>query len=208
MMNVQYSSIATATNGDMIETYTVESLVFADNLASAIDDCRAVDGVSETQWEKIAEFSRGMDTPEQWLDRVERAEENNLTTRKADGEEFNNYSNEECKRLGVVSTMTKAGKPIARACFGKSWCDYKGIVRKALEHGVDLFDEDGNVKAKGKLAKEYGESDTADKAEKSAADKMQTVLNAYKGLYAQLTGSEQEDCRKLIENIHNTGDNS
>jgi len=201
-MNTLFNAVL-SDNGFQVETYTCESLVFADKLASAIDDIRAVDTVSATQWDKVVEFSRGLNSKEEWLVRVEVAEDNNVSTRTASGEEFLHYSRDEEKSLGVVSMRTSKGKIIAKRAFGNTWTDYKAVIGKALELGVDLFDADGKVKPKSALHSEYSEKEKDAQSEKTPADKMQTVLHTYKSIYAKLSKEERADCRKLVENIHN-----
>lgn len=201
-METFYNAVMSEAGDFQVETYSIESLVFADKLASAIDDIRAVDTVSATQWDRVVEFSRGLDSKEAWLERVAQAEDNNISTRIQAGEEFLHYSRDEEKFLQVVSMRTSKGKIIAKRAFGNTWTDYKAVIGKALDLGVDLFDADGNVKPKTALHTEYSEKDKEEKPEKTEADKMQAVLHTYKSIYAKLSKEERADCRKLIENIH------
>jgi len=122
-----------------------------------------------------------------WKAEYERAEEDQATKRSIGGESIE---------------RTKAGKVIASKAFPKTWNTDKSIIGKALAEGIDLVDGDGNPKGKTALQTEYREKAADEKVEKPAFEKVATVINAYESLFVQMSITEQEIIKEMIDTFH------
>lgn len=172
-----------------MSNFTIVEADYNNPLASVITDYSAAERFEADKWGEAVRLTMDPDTglvmsAEEWKDYYAAAEREQADVRMAAGEDI---------------PMTKAGKIIASKAFPKTWNTDKAIIGKALTEGLDLFDEDGNPKAKSALQNEYKE---VPKEEKSAFDKIITTINTYNALYGQLTDEEKEVARIAIGAVH------
>jgi hypothetical protein len=170
--------------------YTIVESNSDNELSNVISDYVVGNQFQEDKWSKAVMIAYdGNHDADSWKEYCEGAEEDQASRRE---------------KAGELVKRTKAGKVVASAAFPKTWNTDKSIIGKALAAGVALVDDEGNAKPKTALQAEYREANEEGKEEKSAYEKIGTVLNAYKALFAQLSTSEQEIVMEDLARFHSS----
>ena len=174
----------------MNNVFTIPTTDYSNPLADVITDYQCHEQYEIDKWSEAVSLTRIDDetvmSADQWKEYYLEAESENVVARELNGE--------------VVKRTKKTGAIVASAAFPKTWNTDKAIISKALDTGIDLFDEDGKPKPKSALQKEY--KDTPKDSDKSAMEKILTTISTYGALYAQLDSDEQELARTAMAVIH------
>ena len=161
-------------------------------VSNLITDYAAQEKFTEDMWKTTVQLADGCYTEEAWVTKYEAGEQRNVERREREN--------------GEVIKRTKAGKIVADKAFPKAWNASKAVISKALRHGKPLFDDEGNPLSKHDVMASYKEAAADERAanhnEKSAFEKIQTVLNAYAALYPEMSEEEKETVRTTVAAIH------
>lgn len=160
-------------------------------VSNLITDYAAQERFVEDMWATTVKLAGGCYTEESWVEKYQDGEERNVARREAEGE---------------VIKKTKAGKIVASKAFPKAWNDSKAVISKALRFNKPLHDSEGNPLSKNDVMDSYKEAQQDErmegKPEKSAMEKIATVINAYGALYGELSDEERNTVRALVDAIH------
>ena len=171
--------------------FSIPSTDYVNPLANVITDYQASEQFEKDKWGDAVRLAFDTSlirsrTADEWKTYYTEAEAEQVAARMAAGENIH---------------MTKAGKVVASKAFPKTWNTDKSIIGKALEAGVDLFDDMGEPKPKSALQEEYKEAGSTD-VEKTAMEKIITTINTYGALYGQLSDEDKEVARTMIAVLH------
>jgi hypothetical protein len=106
----------------------------------------------------------------------------------------------EYRHLQGENVKTKGGKwKMSKVCSNSSYSSNKAVIGGALDAGVYLTDDDGNVKPKSALEKEIKEA----KDEKSPEEKVGTAWATFNNLFGKCNAETQEAYAKLMRELAN-----
>lgn len=162
--------------------FTIPVEDYTNPLASVITDYQAAEQFESDKWSEAVSLTMVdgvVMSGDQWKDYYLKAEEEQVASRESNGE---------------IVKRTKKGKIVASQAFPKTWNTDKAIIGKALTEGLDVFDADGNPKAKSALQKEY--ADTPKDSDKSDYEKILTTINTFQSLYGKLTDQDEIDAAR------------
>jgi hypothetical protein len=103
----------------------------------------------------------------------------------------------EFRKLMGEDVQTKAGKwKLSKVCTNSSYSSNKAVIGNALENGISLTDDDGNIKAKSALESEIKDS----KDEKSPEDKVGTAFATFTNILNKCNqGTQDRYAAEMVE---------
>ena len=106
----------------------------------------------------------------------------------------------EFRKLQGENVQTKTGKwKMSKVCTNSTYSSTKAVIAGALDLGISLTDDDGNIKGKSALESEIKEG----KPEKTPEEKVSTAFSTFINLYDKCNDETRQAYAKLMREHSN-----